>query len=113
MNDEQLKEKLEEYPRPSNCNKVIVPRVNPELWMKLSRNVRGDDQKTFRMQNKLCAVANIVLNSTEALLKGKSDPAKLGTDAIALMSHISYELAKRRRESIRPHLLKDYASLLL
>ena len=37
---------------------------------------------------------------------------RMKADAFALMSHFSYEQTKRRRqESIRPHLHKDYARL--
>ena len=37
LSDEKLKEKLEKCPRPINCDKIIVPKVNPEIWGKLSR----------------------------------------------------------------------------
>jgi hypothetical protein len=31
LSDDQLKEKAEKYPRPANCDKVVSPRVNPEM----------------------------------------------------------------------------------
>lgn len=32
LSDEKLEEKLEKCPRPVNCDKIIVPKVNPEIW---------------------------------------------------------------------------------
>ena len=43
LSDKKLKEKLEKCPRPVNCDKIIVPKVNPEIWGKLSRQGKGDD----------------------------------------------------------------------
>jgi hypothetical protein len=53
------------------------------------------------------------------LLKAKSDPkslciddlVRMNTDAVALISHTSQELAQRRRETIKPHLHRDYIEL--
>ena len=100
LSDDQLKEKTEKYLRPANCDKVVSPRVNPEIWAKLSRAVRSDDHKLFRVQNLLSTVTNLVVKATDALLKAKSDPKRLkiddlvrmSTDAVALISHASYEL---------------------
>ena len=36
---------------------------------------------------------------------------KLNTDAVALLGHAHVDLSHRRRESIKPHLNKDYAGL--
>lgn len=37
LSDKKLKEKLEKCPRPVNCDKIRVPKVNPEIWGKVSR----------------------------------------------------------------------------
>ena len=119
LSDDQLKEKAEKYLRPANCDKVVSPRVNPEIWAKLPRAVRGDDHKLFRVQNLLGTVTHLVVKATDMLLKAKSDPKKLkiddlvrmNTDAVALTSHANHELAQRRRETIKPHLHRDYMEL--
>ena len=119
LSDDQLKEKGEKYPRPANCDKVVSSRVNPEIWAKLPRAVRGDDHELFRVQNQLSTVTNLVVKATDMLLKAKSDPKRLqiddlvrmSTDAVALISHASHELAQRRRELIKPHLHRDYIEL--
>ena len=43
LSDEKLKEKLEKCPRPINCDKIVVPKVNPEIWGKLLRQAKGND----------------------------------------------------------------------
>ncbi|CAB4027112.1 Hypothetical predicted protein [Paramuricea clavata] len=117
--DDQLKEKAEKYPRPANCDKVVSPRVNPEIWAKLPKAVRGEDHKLFRVQTQLSTVTNLVVQATDMLLKAKSDPkslqiddlVRMNTDAVALVSHASHELAQRRREIIKPHLHRDCIEL--
>ena len=119
LSDDQLKEKAEKYPRPANCDKVVCPRINPEIWAKLPRPARSDDHKLFRVQAQLGTVTNLVVQATDMLLKAKSDPKKLkiddlvrmNTDAVALISHTSHEIAQRRRETIKPHLHRDYIEL--
>ena len=32
LNESKLKEKMEQYSRPENCDKLMAPRVNPEIW---------------------------------------------------------------------------------
>ncbi len=85
----------------------------------MPRAVRGDDHKLFHVQNLLSTVTNFVVKETEVLLKTKSDPNRLkiddlvqmSTDAVALLSHRSHELAQRRCEIIKPHLHRDYTEV--
>jgi hypothetical protein len=99
LSDDQLKEKAEKYPRPANCDKVVSPRVNPEIWAKLPRAVRGEDHKLFRVQTQLSTVTNLVVQATDMLLKAKSNPknlqiddlVRINTDAVALVSHASHD----------------------
>jgi hypothetical protein len=119
LSDDKLKEKREKFSRPVNCEHVIVPRVNPEIWSKLTSAPRGTDLKLAQLQGNLCKVAYITLKSTERLLKSRTDHAnlpiddlvKVNADAIALMGHMSFALAQMRRDNIKPFLHKDYAGL--
>ena len=122
LSDDQLKAKVEKYHRPANCGKVVVPKVNEEIWSKLPRTARGKDLKFSRLQTNLTKVGHIAVKSTDALLelKAKVDSTFAGkfnelvvmtTDAIALLGHASFELSQLRREDIMPHLHKDYGDL--
>ena len=45
LGDDQYKETTGKYFRPENCKKVVVPKVNEEIWGKLSRNAKSRDVK--------------------------------------------------------------------
>ena len=96
LSDEKLKEQLEKCPQPINGDKIIVPKVNPEIWGKLSRQAKGNDLQFSRLQTHLTKVGHIVVKSTDLLLKAKADSSKsyiddlvrMNTDAIALVGHV-------------------------
>ena len=50
LSDGQLKEKTEKYLRPANCDNLITPKVNPEIWERLDRQTRGRDFKLSTLQ---------------------------------------------------------------
>ena len=56
LSDEQLKEKLDKYNLPANCEKLVVTQVNPEIWGKLNRFSRLNDQKLSRVQEQVTKV---------------------------------------------------------
>ena len=63
-------------------------------------------------------VGSILAQSTESLLPMRNQNlpevdqlVTMNTDALALLGHTMYELSLRRRDTIKPHLHKDYASL--
>ena len=120
LSDDQLKAK--EYHRPVNCGKVVVPKVNEEIWSKLPRPARGKDLKFSRLQTNMTKVGHIAVKSTDLLLKLKAkvdstfaeefkELVVMTTDAIALLGHASFELSQIRREDIKPNLHKDYGDL--
>ena len=59
---------MKKYDRPKNCEKLIVPRVNPEIWSTLNHTVRGSDQKLVNFQKTLVKVGVALTQSTETLL---------------------------------------------
>ena len=72
LSDEKLKEKLEKCPRTVNCDKIIVSKVNPEIWGKLSSQAKGNDLQFSRLQTHLTKVGHIVVKSTDLLsVEGK------------------------------------------
>jgi hypothetical protein len=36
LNEDKLKEKLNKYPRPRNCEILVVAKVNPEVFSKVT-----------------------------------------------------------------------------
>ena len=40
LNEAKIKEKMEKYSRPANCEKLIAPRVNAEVWDKLDQKAK-------------------------------------------------------------------------
>ena len=118
LNDTKLKEKTEKYSRPANCEKLIVPRVNAEIWDKLDNKTKHNDLRASAIQKSIVKVGAALASSTEMLVKlrPKNLPEvdkilKLNTDALALLGHTSCELSLRRRDAIKPNLHKDYGSL--
>ena len=119
LDDTYLKEKLEKYLRPINCDRLITPKVNPEIWGRLNRQTRGKDLRLSSLQATLTKVGNITAQTTDLLLKARAENSKLdlesmigmNTDALALLGYISFEVSQRRRDVIRPTLHKDYATL--
>ena len=109
--DSKLKDKSTKYLRPANCETLATPRVNLEIWDKLSHSVKQQDLRSSSTQ-KTVEMLLEMKNSKQP--KSDSDIQKLikmNTDAVALLGHAHVDLSHRRREAIKPHLNKDYAGL--
>ena len=120
--DSKLKDKAAKYLRPSNCETLTTPRVNPEIWGKLSHSVKQQDLRTSSTQKTVGTAGAVMCKSIELLLEmknSKQPPSdsdiqqliKMNTDAVALLGHAHVDLSHRLRESIKPQLHKDYAGL--
>ena len=122
----KLKEKLAKYNRPDNCEKLTVPKVNPEIWNKLKHVTRSADLRLANMQKVLVKVGSAVAKSTDTLLAIRADPEKTSAtalteklgklvtynaDALALLGHVNIELSYPRRDAIKPNLNNEYSSL--
>lgn len=58
--DSKLKDKSAKYLRPANCETLATPRVNPEIWDKLSHSVKQQDLRSSSTQ-KTVGTAGAVL----------------------------------------------------
>ena len=112
------KEKMEKYSRPRNCEKLIVPCVNAEIWDKLDNKTKHNDLRATSTQKILAKVGSILTFTTDKLLQMRNATSPdvdqlitMNTDALALLGHTMCELSMRRRDAIRPNLNKDYSSL--
>lgn len=112
------KEKMDKYPRPGNCEKFVVPRVNAEIWDKLDNKTKHNDLRATTTQKLLAKVGSILSITTDKLLQMRNTDSPeveqiitMNTDALALLGHTMCELSTRRRDAIKPNLHKDYSSL--
>jgi hypothetical protein len=62
----KLKEKAEKYCRPANCEKLIVPRVNAEIWDKLDNKTKHHDLRASTIQKAIVKAVNGNACQTEA-----------------------------------------------
>ena len=122
LSDTTLKEKSAKYLRPVNCETLTTPRVNPEIWEKLSHSVKQQDLRSSSIQKTVSSAGAAMCKSIEMLLEMRNSKqpmsdsdiqklVKMASDAVALLGHGHIDLSHRRRESIKPHLNKDYAGL--
>ena len=122
LGENKVKETVEKYDRPENCEKLVAPKVNPEIWEKLTHYGKKQDLRLSAIQNMIVKVGAIIVQTTQKLMDfrgqgaqgGKLDTGALLTaqiDAMALLGHTNYELSLRRREAIKPNLNKGHGSL--
>ena len=56
IDESKLKDKMRKFDRPGNCEKLAVPKVNPEIWSKFQHATRGSDLRLANLQKTLVKV---------------------------------------------------------
>lgn len=108
---EKEKSLLEAVHRPKNCNALVVPKVNPEIWGKLKRSTRAVDLDLQRIQSLLHKGLVPIIQLMDNL-QGKDAPnMRLAGEAFRLAAVASYQLSQRRRESVAPDLSSQFRPL--
>lgn len=119
LTPELQKAKFETYNRPENCENLVVPTVNAEIWNKLPQEAMKADLKLQHIQRAVVKAATATARAAELLLQAKktasvssvsdkfNQAVRNCTDSIALCGHASREISIRRRHAIRPHLNKQ------
>ena len=59
LNEAKMKE-TKKYHRPANCDKLIVPRVNTEIWDKLDNKTKHHDLRATSLQKSLAKAGAIL-----------------------------------------------------
>ena len=119
LSEEKLKEKLNKYSRPQNCENLVGAKVNPEIWSKIRPDTRSRDLKMQKIQNTILKAITPLAELSDSLLNLKSkndgfDTAKAvrqTLDSVALLTHANCDIIQRRRELIRPDLNKLYQQI--
>ena len=125
LGDGKCKEKLEKYGRPSNCDKVAVPAVNPKIWDKLTHQAKRRDLRVAAIQKTVMKVGAILTGSASKIMATLADSKNSNItsnleelltfstlhNSIALLGHSNQNLSQHRRDLIRPFLNKEYSAL--
>ena len=75
LSEEMLKEKVNKYSRPKNCENLVGAKVNPEIRPTVRLETRSRDLKTQKIQNTILKAITLLAVLTDSLLnvKGKND----------------------------------------
>jgi len=125
LGDGKYKEKLDKYGRASNCDKVTVPTVNPEIWDKLTHQAKRRDLRVAAIQKAVTKVGAILTGSASKIMATLADSKNsnitsnmevlltFNTDAITVLGHSNQSLFQKCRDLIMPCLYKEYSALCL
>lgn len=69
LGENKVKETVEKYNRPENCEKLLAPKVNPEIWEKLTHYGKKQDLRLSAIQNMIVKVGAIIAQSTQKLME--------------------------------------------
>ncbi|PFX11296.1 hypothetical protein AWC38_SpisGene25070, partial [Stylophora pistillata] len=116
LSSEKLKNLLDKYKRPENCELIKATKVNPEIWNHLNPNKRKVDLQLSNMQQVVRKVTFATLQTTNVLLQNasiSSSPNLIlqSVDVVALLGHVNTQLAQFRREQIKPALKQEYSTI--
>lgn len=110
---------LEKNPRSNNCDYLSTPRVNPEIWRKISTTTRSKDIEFQKTQSSLLRAFGPVAYVLEKLVekdpKGENEEIspliESLMDTVVLLSMANDDMNEYRRNNIKPDLHTDYRSL--
>ena len=111
ISKDKLKDKLENYKRPKNCDILSTTKVNPEIWRQMSSGSRSFDLGIQRVQQSLIKGLMSIIDCFQTLLKAKSNlknankqspvsdetvnlMTSLLEDSLTLISNTNFELIK-------------------
>ena len=117
---EKRKKILQKYKKPSNCDNVLVPKVNEKIWSKLLSNAKRSDIGTnSALQDTLVKLSSAIICTTDKLLKHRekkniSSYKALRNpllDFMALLGHVCTGLAYKRSDALKAFLYQDFHSV--
>lgn len=105
---------VEKYKIPSNCEKLVSPLVNSEIWKLMPKSSQSYDKSFAEIQN-LVATGVVPIIELFKLVKphviDNQEAKTLFSDVITLLGQVQFQLSIKRRYMIRPNLKKKYQAL--
>ncbi|CAH3035585.1 unnamed protein product, partial [Pocillopora meandrina] len=80
--DSKLKDKSAKYLRPANCETLTTPRVNPEIWDKLSHSVKQQDLRSSSIQKTIATAAQLFGNDLQTQLNNIRASNRVSSTAV-------------------------------
>jgi len=113
--DEKVAKTCQAYAIPRNVSGVAMPKVNPQLWGKLSPTTRSNDLRHQKIQSRLSKGMIPIIQVLATLNQKRSNKESIDAsetqnimrhlfDAMALLSSADYEISMKRRDAIKPDL---------
>ncbi|KAK3084722.1 hypothetical protein FSP39_018007 [Pinctada imbricata] len=118
--DDKTREELQEkHLRPENCEILITPKVNKEIWRTLPSSARNKDLELQKPQKLLVTAMLPLISSVDVLIKNDPKGENPSTnilvdnimDAVAMLSHANDDMNGVRRSMIKPSLNTEYRAL--
>ena len=108
----KLKDLFERHPRPANTDKIVVPKVNSEIWATLSARAKQRDAKALQVQRTIVHSTFCVLEAVNDVLELENEHIKEKvvknlTDAVHMLGLTNYDLSLKRRHAMKFELSPD------
>ncbi|KAK7454133.1 hypothetical protein BaRGS_00039586 [Batillaria attramentaria] len=116
--DDKLKSKLDA----ANCEALVVPTINPEIWKVMPPAAKKADLKLAMTQRAIMKASLAIAQSTQQVIRAhtqkrftdkpaKDEMTKKAADSFAVLGHACTELSLRRRHALNSYLPKHLAGL--
>ena len=106
LEDKKITDTISKHKQPSNCEVLVVPKVNEPIWNKIQATTRSRDLKLQLVQTPLIKGLTVLakINADTAL----SDDLK---ESFLLLSQANFALNNLRKQLIKPDLNPQYHHL--
>ena len=117
-NREKIEMRIKKYTRPKNCNKLITPKINFEIFKQLSQKEQTIDKVLANIQQSGIAASISIIQAIEEIRKMSALSApdankilNILTDSMALQGHVFNGLNTHRRENLKFTFKSEFSAL--
>ncbi len=111
---DKLKDNLAQYKTPANCEFLVPPRVNPEIWRNLRHTTKARVVAFQHAQTRLGKSLTAIGRLIDTVLAAKKKPGSLKLEDILNLTFDAFSLEagafqelNTRRKHIRPELSRQ------